>query len=371
MPKFLNLGCNFSKEHTKAILKIKEHAIDTNSGVIVQSVFGSPSNINPFGSTRPRVRENQFAENNYSWNDYVTNTYELTKHGIEVAITINSVFPFIRESHDTHLNVYSDKKVKELFTSFVKDVSVTATRFIVANPLLLDMLHGDWADNVNHITISTIMNVHSFDQIRFIRKRWPKVDRICPALWLNRDLRWLLEAHHLCKLELLVNEFCSIGGIECEGLFRQLCYLNQCLDLENANPMKVCIEEREKHPESWLQARFILPQWLNDYYITTGIDTFKITGRTHSAEFIEFIGKAYVDEEFNGNLLELWGQLQATIDNTPKEWKEKQTKAARKIIIPTDELDPLFHRIIGNTCKKDRCAECGFCKKLIKKFIGE
>ncbi len=241
--------------------------------------------------------------------------------------------------------------------------------FIVAHPALLDRLHEDEFRSASfRLTISTIMNVHSLAQLQWIKERWPRVKRVCPALWKNRDFSWLKRANDIIPLELLANEFCSMRGVECEGLFRQACYLGQSMDVSQWSALDVCSAERKAHPESWLMARFILPQWIPYYVEQTGVKHFKVTGRTHPASFTYEVGLKYVQGKAEGNLLSLWGQLQATEVADTQAQSEIQHTQTESLCIPIEGLDYLRARIY--TCSVgERCGiGCQLCKEVWKEI---
>jgi collagenase-like PrtC family protease len=234
----------------------------------------------------------------------------------------------------------------------------------MATPFLIDLFHED--EYNAGVMISTIMNVHGLRQVQEIRDRWSKVRRICPSLWMNRDFSWLIKANKIIPLELLANEFCSIGGAECDGLYRQACYLSQNLDTQ-WNPMKsACIESRKNNQEAWLMARFILPQWVKMYEVETGVKRFKVTGRTHNAEYVKYIGGVYMAGAASGNLLQLWGQLEATLDK--EHWKEQQDKAVDQTMLRMEDIEKLLPNFMN--CNPNYCGvKCQFCRNALYDIV--
>lgn len=347
----LDIGCDFSREHVETIIEL--NTLDGAQHRITD-VYGSPGALNPFGSVRLVRREYTPAETDF---DYAV--YLLSDAGITVNLTINSLHP--RRVAIIGDSIFDSAFSRSRLIKFLD--ALPPARLIVSHPGMLDILRECY-ERPRSVIISTIMNVHRLSQLQYIKDRWPFVTKVCPALWKNRDFKWLKAANEIIPLELLANEFCSISGIECEGLYRQTCYMAQSLGIKNWNPMDVCIEERKKHPEAWLMARFILPQWLDLYKEKTGVQHFKITGRTHPASFIKDVGTKYVIGKAEGNLLSLWGQLEATMEGAGQV--EVQKKMVTEHCVPIELAEAITERIHACSTGEDCGRECNFCRRLIE-----
>ncbi len=361
----LNMGCDFSAEHIQAITYLAAIYNGGSTKHKLTDVYGSPGEANPFGSVRKYGRETMVIEETFK------NRLTLLRNsfGIKINLAFNSVLP-----HKKHgwlsSNCFRNPSVSKDIVEYVKTWGPLVDYWILASPLLVELFHKNrkYLGDPN-ISISTIMNVHSLPQVKWIAEHWPLVKKICPALWRNRDMQWLTNCNAIIPFELLVNEFCSIDGVECEGLYRQACYLSQSVEATHWNPMETCcIASRQRTPWSWLQARYILPQWLDEYENRTGIDRYKITGRTHKADYIIKMGKAYLDGDFDGNLLELWGQLQATLHKD--DWEHEQKSAEQAVNIPTSMI-PHFQEQYYNCCIDDCGVYCRRCEYLYKRIVKE
>jgi collagenase-like PrtC family protease len=362
----LSLGCDFSEEHVKTIISLHEESVGMQWPARINGVYGSPGEGNPFGSVRPSKRETKTF-----FHEFRRRASLLKEHGLEVNLAINSLHPHDKKSGIT-VNVFDSVACRSDFVDFVYNVTENnlVTNFIVSHPYIIDLLHSlIYTGKKPGIIISTIMNVHTLPQLAWIKKSWPMVKMVCPALEKNRDFEWLLRAGEILQLELLANEFCSIGGVTCEGLYRQACYLSQSLEITQWNPMLTrCIQERDKSFAAWLKAQFILPQWMSVYEAKAGVNRFKITGRTHEARFIREIGTAYLQERFDGPLLALWPQLQATL-NKP-EWDKEQKNAVGKFNVTCNEIEKCIEQF--QLCNNDRCGFlCGYCDALAKELVKE
>jgi len=354
------IGCDFSDEHISVIKALKTYQERYETPSRMTAVYGSPKYGNPFGSVRPNSRESAI-----DTEDFANKCRFLKFEGIRIHLAFNSLFPHYKNV-GIRLNIFSDTMILESMYKFFEEIDPYVDALIVAHPFLIEWLHKEKFSF--NIIVSTIMNVHTLTQVQWIKDNWPQVSMICPALWKNRDFAWLHAAQEILPLELLLNEFCSIGGVECEGLYRQACYSAQSLEVYDYwNPMKTaCIESRRKNPESWLMARFILPQWISEYKHMTGVTDFKMTGRTHKASYVGSIGRAYISEKYDGNLLDLWGQLEATLNKD--NWDIEQQKATGLYNIPVEKIEhllPAFHN-----CNYDKCGvSCIMCKKVVEGIL--
>lgn len=355
----LNVGCDFSKQHVNTILKLVEEGNANNTPNRITGVYGSPQFGNPFGSVRPSSRET-YADMSM----FLEQVARLKDADITVNLTINSLHLHIKQDDLSAALLNINEKAKSTFHTFMKMLDGNIDNLIIAHPGVIDLVEEH--DYPFGIVISTIMDVHSYQQAEWIKDNWRKVIKICPALWIGRDFNRLCEMNKLVPLELLANEFCSIGGVECSGLYRQACYLSQSLEMD-WNPMLTrCIRSRALKPSSWLKAKFILPQWIPEYEARTSINNFKITGRTHNAEFIDSVARAYMYGKYEGNLLDLWGQLEATLNRA--DWKNEQEKAAARVNIPADKLDSIMNR---RTCSSQSCGcLCKHCDTLYEDVVN-
>ena len=353
----LSVGCNFGEEHIQAICDLIDLQVSLNSENRITSVYGSPGYLNLFGSVRPRRREMDVKDQSY-----LDGIQRLRNRNVSIMWTMNSLTPLFRTS-----SVSFDDVATWLVNAHGTGMF---DQLIISHPGLIDSML-----NFPHIgiIISTIMNVHNIAQINMIKEKWPTVVGICPALWRNRDLEWLKRANKIIPLELLANEFCSLGGVECEGLYRQTCYLSQSMDMTTWNPMDICRPSRERSPEAWLKAKFILPDWMKSYETETGVKSFKITGRTHPASFIKYVGEMYVRGEAHGNLLALWGMLEATYADA-KPCQDAAQKDALGHVYPNIPVEKVAKAgyYLNPICNSENCSDtCEHCKRLYDKIMGE
>jgi collagenase-like PrtC family protease len=297
----LMVGNLWTDEFLDACIRINE----SNPKARIAEMYGSQQSVhNPVGSARPDSRipdvDMEFFER------YIGKSNDA---GIDINYTINT--SCVGDLFD--LEQRRKSKI-DLFLRNLEELGVK--RVTVAHPLIGRIV----SDCCNlAIEVSTIMQNETVGQLAKYQDMMPNVDKICMSIYKNRDFRFLekfkREADKLgIIVELLANEFCSIGGIPCHGLYRTSCYAvhshggNDQLSFDGY-PIKGkhgCITSRIQSPASYLKARFILPQWYDKYFEMTGIDHFKISGRTHTFEQIMPVIEAYTSGNFDGNLMDLW-----------------------------------------------------------------
>jgi hypothetical protein len=143
------------------------------------------------------------------------------------------------------------------------------------------------------------------------------------------------------------------------------------MDMTTWNPMDVCRPSRERSPEAWLKAKFILPDWMKSYETETGVKSFKITGRTHPASFIKYVGEMYIRGEAHGNLLALWGMLEATYaDVKPcQDIVQKDTLGHVYPNIPIEKIAKTGY-YLNPICNSENCGDgCNHCLRLYNRIM--
>lgn len=260
--------------------------------------------------------------------------------GVVFNYTLNTINPGARSEID-----------KQKLWHLLDDLMACGVyRVTIANPLLMELvreLTGDYFE----IEVSTVAHIDAVTQIQYLHEQYG-LKKVCAGIHKNRAFRFLENAAKYCndhdiELELLSNEFCASGGIGKDDnqpytthcAYRDSCYQLHATDktakdteMFNGYPMHHCMASRETDPVNWLRTRFIRPQDLHVYQ-NVGISKFKLSGRTGSLEYLEMIARAYMSEDFKGNLLALWKPLE-TITNGVNELDHKHVT-----YIPCDKLD--------------------------------
>ena len=345
----LNVGFNWDIDLAHQLVSAN-NLLGPPNKTRIASVYGSVVS-NPFGTARPKSRLK-----NVSKEDQYECSKVLRAGGIELNYTLN-----ISDLGDLRWFEKGERAQIE-FLGFLYNV-LGVKMLTIAHPLVLERVIKSKIPF--EIEISTIMNVDTLGHFDLYKKTSSQIKRICLAIGRNRDISFLQKIGRLDKsfpiCELLANEFCTVAGHNCAGVFRSSCYSchshNVGNDMFNNYPMGRCTKSRWNNPSSWLKARFILPQWMNIYQ-DLGINHFKVSGRTHPSEYIIEMAKAYLTRYYGGNLLGLWAQLETIWDGF-----DKQEEIIKELPINLDCSTPKMNNFIRRwfANPKFRCSEmlCG------------
>lgn len=341
-PQFM-VGSNWDPELLGGLSEMNTQFSDT--GRVVE-LFGSLSNLNPFGTARPAFRIQEGTEE--SMRSFAARAKQ---YGIWLNYTAN-----VSMIDPRVMNARRD----EIRTFLALLTELGFRRITIAHPLVGEIV----AQNSDlPVELSTILQVRDIRQLRLLKERIPTVDKICLDVFKNRDFPWLDDFRGECDRlgitpELLVNEFCIHNCID----------RNSCYDIHSLNmtkeetalfaryPMGRCIRLRYSNPVEWIRARFVLPQDLA-LYQRHGYNHFKISGRTHPTPYILRATRAYMAGFFTGNMLDLWGQLESI-------YSEK-FHAKKTIVVSRDGLVPDFLGPWERNELKTDDDEIAYCEKVL------
>ena len=149
------------------------------------------------------------------------------------------------------------------------------------------------------------------------------------------------------SIELLANEGCFLHcpfkqAHDADISFTNLTGQNRKFQL---NHELGCIRTLSREPHRLLQSPFIRPEDVELYLCH--VDSIKLCGRTLGSGFLKRLINAYIDREYNGNLLDLL--------DTP-HW------LGERLFIDNSGLSFGFANMLS-MCD-NRCRECGFCEEL-------
>jgi collagenase-like PrtC family protease len=236
---------------------------------------------------------------------------------------------------------------------------------VIAHPAYLYILKE--MKSTIPVEISTIMAIQEPMQLEVLKDIYPHITRICLPINKNRDARWIISICDLARkldisVEIIANEFCFLNGCNCEGLFRHSCYdMNAHANPNDANnnyPREFCTRYRESDPVNWYRAKWILPQHMTLYSIL-GIDSFKITGRTHPTKFLKKVIPYYLARDFTGNILELWPQIQTIYS---KEFdKDQQAVLDQHKVFTGLHIDKMIQQALSSC--SNNCMGCNICER--------
>lgn len=351
----LKVGCNFDLDLINKCAELN----DTYSGrCYITEFYGSDlahSNL----SARPDFRLQNISEQELA--NYVKKAKSVC---INFNYLMNSIIPGTKEE--------ISKNKSKLIDWVHKLEDMEVYRITVANPILLPIIRE--ASKDIRIELSTITHIDAITQIKYYKDNY-NIDKVCGNVMKNRSFKFLKNAARYCnenniQYEILANEFCGNGGASylAPCVYRDSCYIchgtnhtKADAELLNGYPMNMCMSSRNNMPAmNWLRTRFVRPEDIKEYN-KIGIYNWKISGRTGSTDYICKVAKAYITEQFDGNLLELWKPLE-TIYNGKAEKDFKQT-----VNISNKKLDGFIKHWSENPdfeCANEVCGStCEYCKK--------
>lgn len=222
----------------------------------------------------------------------------------------------------------------------------------VANEDLLNLI---WSNFPNiPINISVVMGIKEIEKINTLRQKYPNIVRVTLHQDLNRN-RELLQKHILnahnhktlkpIDVELLANEVCFIGC----GLMKE--HYDALTSLSQKKKRKDfmfwwCCEKRKQNIIDFINSSFIRPEDVH-IYEELWVDIIKLAGRKEPTNKLVLRTKAYMDEFYQGNIMDLFlaefwpGSKIPYIDNSNFDgfleflWKNGLIKLERKNDFPT------------------------------------
>lgn len=335
------VGCNFDLSLLDALSSLNMRYGRGDWGI--RELYGSLPSVNPIGTARPAFR---LQDHDEAYLKTFVSTALSMGIGMNYTINVSAVDPRELKEHEHEI---------ERFLSYL--LSIGVVRVTVAHPLVAQLVYTLCPPMP--IELSTILQIRHPRQLEQLKERCPSIQKLCIDVFMNRDQAKLIEltttaAHLGISLEMIVNEFCIY---ECAD--RNQCYDLHALDLSKDEtklyghyPMGNCIRQRIMKPIEWLYARFILPEWVRTYSSRFGIQSFKITGRTHPTPYIERVTEAYMSEHYAGNLLELWADVE-NIGKLESEYRQPRVYLDTTKI-PADFLDFYFGSAVPLTYSREQ-----------------
>lgn len=365
----LNLGYNFDVELPTFLAGLNHKYRD--SGATISSVYGSDKD-HAWLSARPDFRLPEVPEG-----ELKAHVQALAGAGIEFNYTMNTSYLGSKADFAPRVNEFLDWSHKL--------VEMGVKRFIVANPMFIDILSKRAPDLDVAIELSTIMHIDTPMQMQAFKQLDKRVDRVVSNLLYNRDFKKLFTmVRHAHKLgidyEIMVNEFCATGSYQSDipvgthCIFRDSCYNchaeNKTVEdakLLNNYPMGDCMSSRAHDIADWLRSPFIRPEDTH-WYEEMGVGSFKVTGRTAKTPYILHIAEAYLSRQFGGNMLQLWKPLETIYSD-----KDELSGHKHKHDIPNSKLEGFMNPFVTGSinCNDITCSDCRWCDTVARKIKGE
>ncbi len=342
MTILLNVGNLWTDEYLDKVIELNSQHTD----IKVASMFGSISKLTPTARSADRI-----PYRNWVFMDrYIAKAQE---NHIAIRYTLNqSCIGSIQEFRKNW-----DAKLKG---DLIELHNMGVHEWIVTSPLLMELLGELFPRDI--LEVSTVAEVSTSEEAR----RWLELGATGVNLSgsINRNFPRIKEIVDTgIVVSILANEACLF---RCP--WRRECYNLSSHDslrseeLFGFYPFRNCNEVRLKHPDEWIKARLVLPQWMKFYQGKLSVSWFKIAYRTHPYEVAIPILEAYMDQEFNGNLCDLWPTI-SHLGNTP-EPRELTYISCEKL----DKESALGCFIaFGRDCDSKNCTECGYCHLLYEK----
>lgn len=360
---YYKVGCNFDPELINVVKELNEKY--KNHGRIVE-LFGSDRDTEEVtarpGWRLPKISKEYFA-------DYVK---KLNDIGVKFNFTMNSIIPY-----GSKVEMVKHKKDIQDLVKWLESIGVY--RLTIANPEILIMVRE--VSNIE-VEMSCITHIDTVTQMKYYHETFG-VNKFCCSILKNRNKEFLIRAQDYCNrngciLEIMCQEMCGVAGIDNQGshyathcVFRDSCYICHACNrtkeesmLDNNYPMSYCMSARSSTPEAWLRMRWIRPEDQKIYREKTGINYWKVSGRTGTLEYMKFVLEAYMSETYDGNLLGLWKPLSSIYDG------KTELKSKTDIDIPNKKLDGFINKWMdgnGWECENHECGySCRYCEQFAK-----
>jgi len=299
---------------------------------------------------------------------------ELHDIGVNINIVLNATC-----LHGRQFSVSWIRKTLNIFDVFT---SLDIDALTIADPYLINLVK-----NYGYpfkIVVSCLAFVDSPLKAKYFDEMG--VDRITLPPDINRCFNLIREIRNAvnCELGVIVNEGCLPN---CP--YRLFCFNWQShISVERFNEIKLVrydkktgrmfLEDtdelpqyyqvshgtrRRTNPYLFLVSPWIRPENIKDYE-ESGIQVFKISGRSQPSCFLARCLEAYHSRSYEGNLFDL-------IDNHPRIPVSKDNLLYGPLGEPlyyvnNKELDEFFDKV--KTCSKN-CATCDYCKEFAEKHL--
>ncbi len=337
----LNVGNLWDNEYLDAVIDWNKQFSDT---VRVESLFGSISGLTPTARSSDRIP----SRNPAFVIEYVMRAQDA---GINIRYTLN------------HSCIGSTQYFEHFWFNELQDTlkglhSIGIHQWTITSPLLVELVRNLFPNDF--IEVSTIAEISTIEDI----KRWEALGAsgVNVSTSINRDFTALERLVPVgLPITLLANEACLHN---CP--WRRECYNLSSHDslrseqLFGFYPFRRCQNARLENPVEWLKARLILPQWMQFYKDRTRIMNFKIAYRTHPIEVALPMLRSYMEQQFTGNLLDMWptiSHLGSTVE--PKDITNISCKRL-------DELGFIEHFALPRApCSQHECGvTCKYCESI-------
>lgn len=345
--KFLSVPSMFSESYLYELNDINKKS----KNVKIYETYGSIPNF-LLGSIRPSNTIKNIDETFLL--NYIKKSNEF---GIGFNYTMNSTVLG---------NFEFDSSLKNELLIFIEKLSNAGlSKITVSVPYLIKFIHKHFPSL--HIVASICMNINSVQELNAVEKMGAK--SVVLPKDMNREIS-LLKKMIKNKGNLDLKLLCTTPCVsKCPDLNYHM-NISSCQDnIISSNKQNLTIPEaalncqikRLSSPVEFIKSPWIRPEDLKIYQ-DLGINYFKLDGRDKPEKYLLEVIKAYVNENFDGNLLFL---IQGSYPKNKLELNNLITKNSFKIGVYLDnkKLDKfLINFINGKYDCSNGCYKCNYCE---------
>ncbi|MHA1714704.1 MAG: U32 family peptidase, partial [Promethearchaeota archaeon] len=342
----------------------------------VHDVFCALPNT-PMGGGRPGFMLPEASEG-MSLKDYVEMAHS---SGIKFTYLLNA--PCLN-------NLEFDERIHNEFLAFLEDLNKANVDFLtISIPYFIELVREQFP--AFKIKSSVIQQINSIRRAQLFEELGTSV--MNPDYMINRDFKLLKQMKSALKgeLMLLVNDLCMY---QCP--FRYYHYNMIGHASQNTNPLgnfyidycaTRCTLLKFGNPSELLRARWIRPEDIKEYQ-ALGIEYFKISGRNLSTSWLLRAVKAYTEQKYDGNLLDILMRASVGLNmdyHSPHFEKlltdevladERLKSFVRMADVPfitanidNTKLDGFLEPFKTIDCLSTNCRECRHCDDWAKKVV--
>lgn len=328
---------NNNPETLAEIFRLKSH----NGNRIREVYLSGPQEYSGSGRIAPELDFSEFA-----------NVVDrVRKEGIRVNLLLNSIC----EGSDW----YSTEALKSTMNYLKRAHEELGVEAItIANPLYIREVRKRFPNL--EICASVLGDIDCVQKAVIFRKAG--ADVITPDVDINRDLdllKRIKDATH-AEIKLMVNEGCLFRCAFRKFHFNYISHKSRKPDMpggikaeDNVFSLN-CIQLSKSDPSQLLKSGWIRPEDTSKYEQITNY--FKLVGRTSSKSMLVRSFEAYLNESWDGDLLELMaGNLYSV-------------GMSHLMHLDNKSLDAIGFFAKVTSCDKE-CSECAYCSELIGRLI--
>jgi collagenase-like PrtC family protease len=317
-----SIGYNHDMSMLDIVLKYKKNISDLYFPIPVEFL----------GSGRNIVQRNKYKKEIIMLIDFCN------KHNISSNLLINPTCEGNLIGNQCHMNMVVEY-VEKLYKKGLKSVTLVNPMYIKIIKQKIPKLK---------IQCSVNCNIDNIEKAKFYDDLGVSVIVIDRDINRNLDLIKKIKSKVKAKLKLMLNEGCFLNCITRNIHFN---YTAHNTDGKEMNG-RFCMDIIKKKPELFFKSPFVRPEDLKHY--NSLIDEFKIVTRSQQTDKVELILKAYIDQKYDGNLLDLIdSEYPKTVFNYIDNKKLSNLDFFNKIIENQNEniYNDFYNLLFKNCCK--------------------